>query len=96
MILASGSKTDQGQADKFRLVALADGREKLLGYLSIFCTKDNQPRKSLATKAIRERHPEWVLRLEEEQSRICALLAKAPRRRMPRSHARRCSPSPMK
>lgn len=75
-ILASGSKADQDQADKFRLAALADGREKLLGYLSIFCTDKMQPRKNLATKIIRDRHPEWVQRLEEEQIRICALLEK--------------------
>jgi len=75
-VLATGSKTDQGQADKFRIAALAEGREKLVSYLSIFCTDKMQPRKSLATKAIRERHPEWVQRLEEEQSRICALLEK--------------------
>lgn len=75
-ILASGSKTDQGQAEKFRIAALADGREKLLSYLSIFCTEKMQPRKSLATKAIRERHPEWVRRLEEEQLRIGDLLEK--------------------
>ncbi len=75
-VLATGSKTDQGQADKFRIAALAEGREKLVSYLSIFCTDKMQPRKSLATKAIRERHPEWVQRLEDEQGRICALLEK--------------------
>ena len=75
-VLTSGSKTDQGQADKFRAAGVATGREKLLFYLSIFCTDKMQPRKSLATKAIRERHPEWVQRLEDEQLRICDLLGK--------------------
>jgi len=75
-ILATGGKTDQGMAEKFRTTARAEGREKLLGYLSIFCTEKMQPRKSLATKAIQERHPEWVQRLREEQDRICALLGK--------------------
>ncbi len=75
-ILASGSKTDQGQADKFRITALAEGRDKLMSYLSIFCTDKMQRRKSLATKTIRERHPDWVQRLEDEQVRICELLNK--------------------
>jgi ATP-dependent helicase/nuclease subunit A len=69
-----GSKTDQGHADTLDLARGSEGRERLLHYLSIFCTKEMQPRKSLATKKIKDAHPSWVQRLEEEQTRICDLL----------------------
>jgi ATP-dependent helicase/nuclease subunit A len=69
-----GSKTDHGHADTLDLARGSEGRERLLHYLSIFCTKEMQPRKSLATKKIKDAHPSWVQRLEEEQTRICDLL----------------------
>ncbi len=70
-----GGKTDRGHADTLELARGTEGRERLLHYLSIFCTKEMKPRKNLATKAIRDAHPAWAQRLQDEQTRICDLLA---------------------
>ena len=75
-ILASGSKTDNTQADTLAAVMDAIGRERIETYLNIFCTKDRSPRKSIVTKAIAQTHPEWLDRLQGEQTRLCALLAR--------------------
>jgi ATP-dependent helicase/nuclease subunit A len=74
--LTQGSKTDSAQADRFGgLAALADP-ERLVAYLSIFCTSQGAPRKSIVTKAIKDKDPALVERLCAEQARICVLLDK--------------------
>ncbi|TXJ17430.1 MAG: double-strand break repair helicase AddA, partial [Afipia sp.] len=45
-------------------------------YLSVFLTDKLDPRKSLATKAIRDAHPGLVQTLEREKDRVAALLTK--------------------
>jgi ATP-dependent helicase/nuclease subunit A len=74
--LSAGKKSDQEQAEKFRRLGALAPRERLDAYLSVFCTDKLQPRKSLVTGTIRKEHPALAQRLEDEQTRICALLEK--------------------
>ncbi len=75
-ILEGGLKTDQGHADTLASVEKMTGRERIETYLDIFCTKTRAPRKSIVTKAIVTDHPDWAARLVDEQTRVCALLAR--------------------
>ncbi|HEX9074035.1 MAG TPA: double-strand break repair helicase AddA [Pseudolabrys sp.] len=73
-ILAQGAKSDKGIVDSLAAIREASGRARIDHYLRIFCTAELSPRKSLVTKALADRHPEWLARLQDEQARICALL----------------------
>jgi ATP-dependent helicase/nuclease subunit A len=73
-ILAQGAKSDKGIVDSLAAICEASGRERIDHYLRIFCTAELSPRKSLMTKALADRYPEWLARLQDEQARICALL----------------------
>ncbi|MGN6463241.1 MAG: double-strand break repair helicase AddA [Pseudolabrys sp.] len=70
-----GSKNDQTQATRLDAASAAGGDAQIDAYCSIFFTKDG-PRKSLATKAIREIDPQFCDRLADEASRLESLLAK--------------------
>ena len=74
--LISGGKSYQERADNLKLAATSMSRDKLADYIGVFCTKTRERRKNLVTKALRDKHPEWAARLEQEQDRICALLEK--------------------
>jgi ATP-dependent helicase/nuclease subunit A len=69
--LAQGSAADIEQSERFRQLAESPEHARLKSYLSIFCTQKGEPRKSVATKAIKGALPE---RLRAEQQRICELL----------------------
>jgi ATP-dependent helicase/nuclease subunit A len=74
--LSQGSKTDGEQARRFGSLAALDGFERLAAYQQIFCTGDGARRKSIVTKAIKDKDPTLAERLGAEQERICALLEK--------------------
>ncbi len=42
----------------------------------MFCTTELAPRKNIVTKKIAEKHPDWLARLQSEQERVCALIAR--------------------
>ncbi len=75
-VLEAGSANDKKHIDALQDARAATGRERIEHYLKIFCTTDLEPRKSLLTKKIAERHPEWLDRLQAEQTRVLALLAR--------------------
>ena len=43
---------------------------------TVFCTAELEPRKNIITKKLADRHPDWLARLQAEQDRISALLAR--------------------
>ena len=71
--LAQGGKSDAEQARRFSLLASLPRSDRVETYLDIFCTaSERAPRKSIATKAIRDAN--LLERLAAEQGRVCALL----------------------
>jgi ATP-dependent helicase/nuclease subunit A len=71
--LARGNKTDIEQADRFKSLAALPRADRVETYLDIFFTANERtPRKSIATKAIKD--PRLTERLIEEQERVGALL----------------------
>ena len=75
-ILSGGSKSDKNHIDALAAAHASSGREQINYYLRIFCTAELKPRASIVTKAIAEQHPDWLARLQAEQDRVCALLAR--------------------
>jgi ATP-dependent helicase/nuclease subunit A len=74
--LADGSKSDIEQSGRFAALAKLSETARMAAYIEIFCTKDLSPRKNIVTKAIRENNPELFQRLQAEQERVCALIAR--------------------
>ena len=75
-IFATGSKTDAEQATRLRDALTLTGAGQANKYLSVFLTDKLDPRKSLATRAIRDAHPGLVQTLEREKDRVAVLLTK--------------------
>ena len=75
-VFETGSKTDAEQANRLRKALEPTGSEQVDAYLSVFLTDKLEPRKSVATKAIRDRHPGFMQRLDAEKDRVLALLMK--------------------
>ena len=73
-ILAQGGKTDGAQAGRFGSLASQRDDARRSTYVGIFCTGQGTPRKSIVTKAIKDKEPALAERLYAEQARICALL----------------------
>ncbi len=74
--LAEGGDSDIKQSHNFGHLETLSGFERLKMYWSIFCTAKGEPRKTVITKAVRDRHPALAQRLLAEQARICDLLAR--------------------
>ncbi len=70
--LAKGSKNDCEQAHRFNTLTTLSGPNRLETYLEIFCTDEGNPRKSIATKAIKD--ADLIERLTAEQARVCKVL----------------------
>jgi ATP-dependent helicase/nuclease subunit A len=75
-VLASGAKTDTERAASLTAAAKSAGRERVEHYLDVFCTDKRAGRASVMTKPLAAKHPEWGQKLADEQSRICALVAR--------------------
>jgi ATP-dependent helicase/nuclease subunit A len=75
-ILESGSKSDGNHVAALTAARAASGRERIDNYLKVFCTSELAPRKNIVTKKIADRHPDWLARLVDEQTRVCALIAR--------------------
>ncbi|MBV8791294.1 MAG: double-strand break repair helicase AddA, partial [Pseudolabrys sp.] len=75
-VFASGSKSDRDRAVSLADAVRSAGRERVEAYLHVFCRQDRGARKDIVTKAIADKHPEWERKLRDEQSRVCALIAK--------------------
>ncbi len=75
-ILNSGSASDQKHIAALEAARSATGRERIDNYLKVFCTAELAPRKNIVTKKIADKHPDWLARLQSEQDRVCALLAR--------------------
>ncbi len=75
-IFRGGSANDQKQAAALETARIATGRDRIDTYLKLFCTAELAPRKSLITKKLADKHPDWLARLGDEQDRVCALLAR--------------------
>jgi ATP-dependent helicase/nuclease subunit A len=74
--LADGTKSDIEQSNHFGQLATLSDSERRKKYCSIFCTQKGEPRKTIVTKAIKDRHPALAERLLAEQQRVCGLLAR--------------------
>jgi ATP-dependent helicase/nuclease subunit A len=73
-MLSTGSTNDQKHIAALEAARAATGRERIEHYLKVFCTAEGAPRKNLITKKLGDQNPDWLARLNEEQTRICALL----------------------
>lgn len=69
----TGSSSDQKQAERLTDALAAAGDERLTCYLAVFTTADG-PRKSLATKGLREKQPSLAAALESESLRLGPLV----------------------
>jgi ATP-dependent helicase/nuclease subunit A len=74
--LEQGSKGDKEHAARFDSLRLLDGNDRIRAYQSIFCTAELEPRKNIVTRAIRDHHAALFQRLQSEQERVCALIAR--------------------
>ena len=72
--LAQGSKNDCERGRQFAALAALSGSERVETYLDIFCTDQGTPRKSIATRAIKD--AAVIERLCAEQTRVCAVLGR--------------------
>jgi len=75
-ILESGSKSDANHIAALNAAHASAGRERIDNYLKVFCTTELAPRKNIVTKKIADKHPDWLKRLQSEQERVCALIAR--------------------
>ena len=73
-MLGTGSANDQKHIAALETARNSVGRERIAHYLKVFCTSELEPRKNILTKKLADRHPDWLARLQEEQTRVCALL----------------------
>ncbi len=74
--LAQGGKSDIEQSNRFGQLATLSGFDRFKMYCSIFCTAKGEPRQSIVSKPMRDRHPPLAERLLAEQARLCALLVR--------------------
>ncbi len=77
-VLAAGSRSDQTHNAALTEAKDAAGDARIDAYLRIFCSAppDLDPRKNIITKKLAEQHPDWLARLQAEQDRVCALIAR--------------------
>ena len=75
-ILESGSKSDANHIAALQAAQASAGRDRIDTYLKVFCTTELAPRKNIVTKKIADQHPDWLKRLQSEQERVCALIAR--------------------
>jgi ATP-dependent helicase/nuclease subunit A len=77
-VFAQGSKTDREKGELLRDAAAlrSDPAACLALYLELFFTKDGEPRKSVATKNLKEDYPKFAAALAAEQNRLDALRAR--------------------
>ncbi|MFL5030224.1 MAG: double-strand break repair helicase AddA [Xanthobacteraceae bacterium] len=73
-VLATGSASDRNQSDCLCRAAAAQGGERITNYRQFFTTKGGEPRQSLLTRGLANRHPDLAQQLAAEQERVCALL----------------------
>jgi ATP-dependent helicase/nuclease subunit A len=73
-ILASGSANDKKHAGYLEATRLASGRARIDHYLRLFCTSELETRKTLLTKTLADRYPDWLVRLLAEQKRVYAII----------------------
>jgi ATP-dependent helicase/nuclease subunit A len=76
-VLSTGGKTDQDRAEALRLWLHAELDERVQGfhtYKNIYFTKDDEPRKSLATQAAAKAWPGITQALRDEADRVAAAL----------------------
>jgi ATP-dependent helicase/nuclease subunit A len=73
-MLSAGSINDQKHIAALEAARATTGRERIEHYLKVFCTAELTPRKNVITKKLGDQNPDWLARLNDEQTRICALL----------------------
>ena len=73
-ILATGSKTDQDQAGRFREALVFSGIEQVNKYLDVFFTEASTPRKSVLTKRLCDIRPQIAQWFDAEAGRLEALI----------------------
>ncbi len=75
-MLSTGSTNDQKHIAALEAARAATGRERIAHYLKVFCTAELTPRKNVITRKLGDQNPDWLARLNDEQTRICALLVR--------------------
>jgi ATP-dependent helicase/nuclease subunit A len=75
-VFAQGRSTDRDNVARLGRAQTGADWEHVRAYLQIFCVGDLSPRKNVATNLIRDNHPDLYRRLCEEQTRVCALIAR--------------------
>src|SRR5215467_741318 len=75
-VFEEGSKSDQEQAKRLSAALAASGDARFAHYFSVFLTDENEPRKSMITRALAGQYPELSERLAAEQQRVIDLVAR--------------------
>ncbi len=75
--LATSKKdSDRKHIERLTAARTASGRDRIESYLDIFCTGERKRRASILTKDFAADNPQWAARLNAEQERVCALVAR--------------------
>ncbi len=75
-IFATGLKTDTDHIARLKRAEKGDISARIDSYISIFCTQKLEPRARVVTDKIKKPYPELAALLDNEQHRICALIAR--------------------
>jgi ATP-dependent helicase/nuclease subunit A len=71
-LFASGTNTDKDNIERLEQAGTGALEERVDSYVEIFCKKTGlAPREHVITKKLREAHPDWLARLQQEQDRVC-------------------------
>jgi ATP-dependent helicase/nuclease subunit A len=73
-IFGSGSTSDRKYIAALEAIQSTTGRDRIEQYLKIFCTAERTSRKTIVTKKVADKYPDWLARLQDEQTRVRDLL----------------------
>jgi ATP-dependent helicase/nuclease subunit A len=76
MASESDKASERELVERLEAARAAAGTERMQLYRAVFCTAQLTPRKTLLTKEIAKSNPAWLERLQQEQQRICELIAR--------------------
>jgi ATP-dependent helicase/nuclease subunit A len=75
-VLATSTRGDQNQAQRFKDALAASDPDRALAYLSVFLTQKNEPRKDVITGTLARRQPALARQLDDEKARVVGLFAR--------------------
>ncbi|MBX9845554.1 MAG: double-strand break repair helicase AddA [Xanthobacteraceae bacterium] len=75
-VLAASTRGDQNQAQRLKTASAASDPDRVSGYLSVFLTQKNEPRKDVITGSLARKQPALARQLDDEKARVVGLFAR--------------------